>query len=503
MGLYLPAHSWHYRQCAGCGASLLSETSCRFHESMPAMPDIFISYRRADSAAMCDRMNDYLLTRFSEPAVFRDVEHIPMGEDFRKRIKNVIAQCAVLLVIIGPRWLEITDEMGRRRLSLYDDPVRTEIELALKLGVIVFPVLVEGAHMPLSSALPPSIRRLLDRNGGQIRYDPDFKSDMKEVTDALDLLVQSIQVEQRPAARIARGELRETPDEPWTDIVELRSRKESEGVPPEQRELTVYYPLDVPPGTSECLLTYVHSWQMLDTVRLDAERKFATSDNIRTRCIPQDVSSLTAGKTMSLRFSGNDVAFTPARMESMLVDGITCVEARFTIPQRPSGQTASGEIAVTLEGQLIATIRVPLLIAGASEPQEAESSTYQVVYQRVFISYSHKDAAIAQAVNAALRALGIRTFLDVDSLRSGAVFDNSLKNLIQSADVFQLMWSHNAASSEYVRREWQYALSLRRREGFIRPVYWETPMPPPPPELAQYHFAFMPALASPNTNSLP
>jgi hypothetical protein len=49
--------------------------------------------------------------------------------------------------------------------------------------------------------------------------------------------------------------------------------------------------------------------------------------------------------------------------------------------------------------------------------------------------------------------------------------------------------------SEYVRREWEYALALRR-EGFIRPTYWEDPMPQdgdlPPRALLKLQFAQLP-----------
>ena len=65
--------------------------------------------------------------------------------------------------------------------------------------------------------------------------------------------------------------------------------------------------------------------------------------------------------------------------------------------------------------------------------------------------------------------------------------------LIDQADIFQLFWSSNSMNSEYVRREWEHAQALGRR-GFIRPTYWEVPMPQsnnprlPPDELAKLHF---------------
>ena len=63
--------------------------------------------------------------------------------------------------------------------------------------------------------------------------------------------------------------------------------------------------------------------------------------------------------------------------------------------------------------------------------------------------------------------------------------------MIKQADVFQLFWSWNALKSPLVREEWRQALALNRPH-FIRPVYWEEPLPEqaglPPAELRRLHF---------------
>ncbi len=50
--------------------------------------------------------------------------------------------------------------------------------------------------------------------------------------------------------------------------------------------------------------------------------------------------------------------------------------------------------------------------------------------------------------------------------------------------------------SKFVTQEWRHALSLRR-DSFIRPVYWEEPMPTapglPPKELSELYFHWIPA----------
>ena len=59
-----------------------------------------------------------------------------------------------------PDWLTAHDEQGRRRLEQNGDFVRQEIETALRAGVPVVPVLVEGAKMPARNELPKSIAEL-------------------------------------------------------------------------------------------------------------------------------------------------------------------------------------------------------------------------------------------------------------------------------------------------------------------------------------------------------
>ena len=83
----------------------------------------------------------------------------------------------------------------------------------------------------------------------------------------------------------------------------------------------------------------------------------------------------------------------------------------------------------------------------------------------------------------------MQSLRDVHVLRSGEIWDPALLKKIEEADMFQLCWSHNAKKSRYVEQEWRHALQ-QDRLGFIRPTYWEKPMPDPPPELSDIHFAY-------------
>jgi hypothetical protein len=66
--------------------------------------------------------------------------------------------CDVLLVVIGPRWLQQHD--GASRLDDPRDWVRIEILSALNRNILVIPILVDGATMPSETDLPDELRPL-------------------------------------------------------------------------------------------------------------------------------------------------------------------------------------------------------------------------------------------------------------------------------------------------------------------------------------------------------
>jgi hypothetical protein len=121
-----------------------------------------------------------------------------------------------------------------------------------------------------------------------------------------------------------------------------------------------------------------------------------------------------------------------------------------------------------------------------------------VAYQGIFISYSRKDDRVVRMYQRVQKAVGNDVFIDTDSIRPGEGWEAALAKAIDTADIFQLFWSENSATSSSVRDEWDYALNHRCLEtrcvGFIRPVYWSKPMPAAPDELRHLNFRYVPLL---------
>jgi hypothetical protein len=122
--------------------------------------NIFLSYRRDDSAGHAGRLTDVLEAALGDEAVFQDVEAIAPGTDFVDAIDKAIGRCQAVLVLIGPDWIGARDAQGNRRLDSDSDFVRLEIVRALERGIRVVPVLVGGAKMPSQVELPPPLRPL-------------------------------------------------------------------------------------------------------------------------------------------------------------------------------------------------------------------------------------------------------------------------------------------------------------------------------------------------------
>src|SRR5512135_148894 len=99
----------------------------------------------------------------------------------------------------------------------------------------------------------------------------------------------------------------------------------------------------------------------------------------------------------------------------------------------------------------------------------------------VFISYARADrAAVDQAVDL-LRAGGVRVFLDIASIEFGARWKDALMNALRRCERVMVFWSRAAAASEWVEREWRYALELGKK--IVPTLLDPTPLPP---ELAEF-----------------
>ena len=135
------------------------------------MHEIFISYRQDDTAGWALILRDALVARFGPDRIYLDKDSQRAG-DWKAQIKEGLARSKVVIVPIGPRWLDARTRDGERRLEMPEDVHRWEIVQALSTpGVTVIPVLVERAVMPGAEALTADIRALAATQWRELAYD--------------------------------------------------------------------------------------------------------------------------------------------------------------------------------------------------------------------------------------------------------------------------------------------------------------------------------------------
>ncbi len=151
---------------------------------------IFISYRRGTSSWVTRALHDVLCKHFGHEQVFMDVNDIDYGTDFATKIEQEVGRCSVVLGVIDPGWISITDENGNRRIDNPDDYVRLEIGMGLKRRVAVVPILVDGATNPKKSELPEDLKALSTQNAIELRHS-HFEADCNVLVESLKKTLES------------------------------------------------------------------------------------------------------------------------------------------------------------------------------------------------------------------------------------------------------------------------------------------------------------------------
>ena len=156
---------------------------------------IFISYRRAEDnkSYLVGNIHERLVAEFGAENVFRDTYDISGGQEWKSVLERAANECKIMLVVIGPDWVSLSDPDGRKRLFDPNDVTRWEVETGLKRSrekqATVIPVLVLEAGTPKKSELPETLWDLLEKNCVRLRNYPDFNRDF-------EILVRDIRASQ-------------------------------------------------------------------------------------------------------------------------------------------------------------------------------------------------------------------------------------------------------------------------------------------------------------------
>ncbi|GEM_PF-1860453 len=283
----------------------------------------------------------------------------------------------------------------------------------------------------------------------------------------------------------------------------LRRRDTAASTPPaapEPVQFSSFYSKDVKPKTWYPVKAYVFRESAQDQIEADAHKQFGgVLTNVRNvlraaRTVIQQGAEVTATPSIP------GFQFDPVRVTVAFTEQWHKFDFKMRAMTADPDDSHKGAITFTVEGLIVAEVPLSVYVSDtAPDPVEAKldggAQVAHKPYAAVFCSYSRKDEPIVKRVEKAIKTLGFDYWRDLTTLRPGEDWDDRLLALIEQADIFQLFWSSNSATSNAVRKEWAHALKVgTNRANFIRPVFWEQPMPAPPQELGHINFVYDPSL---------
>ena len=149
------------------------------------MSKIFISYRRDDNPDAVKLINERLKKLLPSWEIFYDHHSLDLGDRFPDELRQAVTDAEFVLVVIGPKWLELLKE---RKVASETDYVHEEIRTAFSSESGVIPVAVGNANFPSEADLSdfPEIQSLANLNGKAIRPEPDFDKDIEALVGYLE-----------------------------------------------------------------------------------------------------------------------------------------------------------------------------------------------------------------------------------------------------------------------------------------------------------------------------
>ena len=428
------------------------------------MFQVFISYSYPDRDYALKLENALAQRGFD---VWRDDRAAP-GEDWPPTIRDQLDASGAVIVLVTPHALQSTW-------------VRREFVRARHLGKPIFPFQLEGEEV-----LPPGAQPPIDLREGALPPAWFYF----ELEQALGAGSFSAPVSLPDEGEDGGDKIVPEPPPP--------SPPDGPRSTPESTEpvlMSAHYPRQVAPMIWQPLLAYVFRASAAGDTLRDAQAKLGEDWAEYSQGTGAADREIAEGAHVTATPHLDGFQFNPLSLTIGLYDAWQRLDFQLRAANAPLNQFALGAVTFSVEGIIVADVPLSIYVTEAAAARPALEPETATPYDKVFCSYSHRDTGVVERVEVAYQALGMDYLRDVHTLKSGEDWNRRLLAMIEEADIFQLFWSTTAAESKYVRQEWMHALELDKPAHFIRPVFWQDPMPAPPPELGHIHFRYEPTLA--------
>jgi tetratricopeptide (TPR) repeat protein len=145
--------------------------------------NIWICYRNSDSGYVGKQIYDSLKGYFKSNNVLEITDPL----DPRVVIpKSKVRQGDIIVFVIGPAWLTITDENGQPLLNKTDDFVFINLlHVLLEAKITVMMVMVDGAKMPTEADLPLNLSQAFKKKPFTLTLNSTSETDINLLTHAI------------------------------------------------------------------------------------------------------------------------------------------------------------------------------------------------------------------------------------------------------------------------------------------------------------------------------
>lgn len=242
----------------------------------------------------------------------------------------------------------------------------------------------------------------------------------------------------------------------WKNIFQ----KKQKSSPADDSEVfsSIYAPAEVKRGAHLLAQVYLHLYD--ETEQVKAHAQMADKNAEQRGYIPLSLN-LKKGDNVDIEFHVDGETRLMSERKSITWRGsFTKCTFKYHVPKDIDIEELSCEANLFVNGALIG--EMTFLTQIVESPRKLNTEILSHRFKKIFISYAHEDYSKVKFMAQAYKAQGVDYFLDRDYLKAGDIYPRKISDYINSADLFILCWSQNAAESDYVGLERSQALSIAK-----------------------------------------